>query len=117
MKAEYSCMCCRHKVAVEITDRELHGSLKPGHWEACPECGQRVGTGPIQCRSCGKIFVAVFPHSRMCSAISPSTTSARLLALSMGRFAYAERMSRRSKGRNRPSREEATIRSWTACCQ
>jgi hypothetical protein len=65
IKTEYACMCCRYKFAIEITDRELHGRLKPGHWEACPECGRRVGTGPIQCRSCGKIFAAVFPHSHV----------------------------------------------------
>lgn len=62
MKAEYSCLKCEHRFAIEITESESRSSLVLGRTEACPQCAQLVGTGPVRCRSCGATFVLAFPH-------------------------------------------------------
>lgn len=62
MKASYACLKCWHRFAIEINESERRSSLDAARTDACPQCAQHVGTGPVCCRSCGGTFVLVFPH-------------------------------------------------------
>src|SRR5215475_3339766 len=62
MKADYDCLKCGHRFAIEITQPESLSSLDRSRTDACPKCAQRVGSGPVRCRSCGDAFVVAFPH-------------------------------------------------------
>src|SRR5262245_33378409 len=62
MKVDYDCLKCGHRFAIEVTQTESLSSLDPGRTDACPTCAQRVGFGPVRCRSCGDAFVIAFPH-------------------------------------------------------
>jgi DNA-directed RNA polymerase subunit RPC12/RpoP len=62
MTTEYVCLKCRHRFVIEVSDRELASSLEPDRTDACPKCGQPVGSGPVQCRRCGLGFTLAFPH-------------------------------------------------------
>ena len=62
METPYGCLKCGKGFAIEVAESELRSSLDPVRTDACPECGQRVGTGPVQCRDCGARFVLRFPH-------------------------------------------------------
>lgn len=65
MNAEYSCLNCECEFTIEITETEMAGSLDDGRTEACPACGQRIGTGPVRCRQCGGTFELAFRHWHM----------------------------------------------------
>ena len=62
MKTDYDCLKCNHRFAIDVTEAEPRSSLDPGRSDACPKCGQLVGTGPVRCRGCGAGFVLAFPH-------------------------------------------------------
>lgn len=65
MRTEYACLRCKHLFTIEVTESELRTYLDPGRTDACPECAQIVGAGPVRCRSCGSTFVLAFPHWHM----------------------------------------------------
>jgi len=58
----YRCLQCTRGFAIEITDAESSSSLDPARRDACPTCNQVVGTGTVDCRKCGQVFVLSFPH-------------------------------------------------------
>ena len=58
----YECLRCGHRFPVQVTDVELVTRLDATRAEGCPECRQRVGTGPVKCRSCRHNFDVEFPH-------------------------------------------------------
>jgi DNA-directed RNA polymerase subunit RPC12/RpoP len=62
MKVDYACLNCKHRFAIEITDFESASSLDAARADTCSECSQRIGTGPVRCRSCGGTFLLAFPH-------------------------------------------------------
>ena len=65
MKADYDCLKCEHRFAIDVSESVLQSSLAPNRTDTCPKCAQRVGTGPISCRSCGATFTLAFPHWHM----------------------------------------------------
>src|SRR5262245_14379519 len=62
METRYGCLKCGKEFAIEVTEAEQGSSLESARVDACPECSQRVGTGPVRCRNCGATFVLAFPH-------------------------------------------------------
>jgi hypothetical protein len=65
LEADYACLNCEHRFTIEVTESELQSSLDPNRTDVCPKCDQRVGTGTVRCRSCGRAFVLAFPHWHM----------------------------------------------------
>lgn len=65
MNADYDCLKCRYRFVIEVTESELRSSLDSSRTDACPRCGQLVGTGPVRCGSCGGEFVLAFQHWHM----------------------------------------------------
>lgn len=62
MKVDYACMKCDHRFGIDITESESRSRLAEDRTDACPECNQRVGTGPVRCEGCGATFMLGFPH-------------------------------------------------------
>jgi len=62
MTADYACLKCGHRFAIALTEAERLSSLDPDRTDACPACGQQVGTGPVGGTRCGGTFELTFPH-------------------------------------------------------
>ena len=62
MPRPYECARCRAEFLVEVSEIELDTVLDADRVDACPGCGQRVGTGPVTCRRCAATFDARLPH-------------------------------------------------------
>jgi DNA-directed RNA polymerase subunit RPC12/RpoP len=58
----YECADCNTKFRIEISEAELTGRLAPNHPERCPNCGQSVGRGRVNCPKCGHTFELDLPH-------------------------------------------------------
>lgn len=58
----YDCLQCKHKFVIKITELEQQSCLDPERSDKCPQCAQRVGKGPVQCRKCGGYFEVAIPH-------------------------------------------------------
>lgn len=59
---DYACLKCHRRFAIALTDVERVSRLDVARSDACPACGQQVGTGPVRCRQCGAAFELGFPH-------------------------------------------------------
>lgn len=59
---EYSCLNCEQRFPIDVSASEWESRLESNRNDACPGCGQRVGTGPVVCRSCQASFELHFPH-------------------------------------------------------
>lgn len=62
MDIDYHCLNCEFQFAITVTEIEWKSSLNPVRTDACPECAQQVGKGPVRCRNCGETFELAFPH-------------------------------------------------------
>jgi hypothetical protein len=62
MRSDYQCLSCRNGFTIEVGKAEMDASLARPRPDTCPDCGQRVGTGPAKCRNCGHVFPLEFPH-------------------------------------------------------
>jgi DNA-directed RNA polymerase subunit RPC12/RpoP len=62
METEYRCLNCEQRFGIVVTEAESASRLEPVRLDECPTCGQRVGTGRVQCRKCGAAFEVAFPH-------------------------------------------------------
>ena len=62
MTLAYECLKCRRRFAIDVSDLEVATSLTPDRQDACPQCAQPVGTGPVTCAACGRTYDLTFPH-------------------------------------------------------
>ena len=62
MQAEYKCADCHHRFPIELSDAESSAALRSDRTDACPQCGQRIGRGKVQCRNCETTFTILLPH-------------------------------------------------------
>ena len=62
LQLQYQCLKCEHDFSIDVSDEEYRSSLDDPRKDACPRCEQRVGIGPVACRSCGTSFELRFPH-------------------------------------------------------
>ena len=62
MDIQYECADCRHKSSISVTDDEMRTALESTHSENCPNCGQKVGWGHVNCGQCGEEFVVELIH-------------------------------------------------------
>ena len=62
MGKPYECADCGHAFAVDFSDEEASSSIHEGRVDECPQCGQRVGHGRVECGRCTHAFVVNLPH-------------------------------------------------------